>query len=83
MIIRQNVTPKASEAETKQDGPKTTQDDPKTAMVLELHVWGPAFGLSSIDPECIAAIAYCAYVLPRHDWVLIPSNDTSVSPDRM
>ena len=81
MIIRQNVTPKASSADD--ETRRTAQGNPKIAMVLELHVWGPAFGLSSIDPECIAAIAYCAYVLPRHDWVLIPSNDTSVSPDRM
>ena len=51
-------------------------------MVLELHVWGAAFGLPSIDPECNAAIAYCAHVLPHDDWVLIASNDVSVSPDR-
>ncbi|KAL6712391.1 hypothetical protein ACN47E_000268 [Coniothyrium glycines] len=28
-------------------------------MVFELHVWGPAFGLPSIEPECIAIVAYC------------------------
>ncbi|RYP74015.1 hypothetical protein DL770_007678 [Monosporascus sp. CRB-9-2] len=52
-------------------------------MVLELHVWGPAFGLSSIDPECLAAIAYFAYVVPREDWALSASNDVSVCPDHI
>ncbi|RYP76565.1 hypothetical protein DL771_001634 [Monosporascus sp. 5C6A] len=51
-------------------------------MVFELHVWGPAFGLSSIDPECLAAIAYFAYVVPRGDWTLSASNDASICPDR-
>ncbi|KIV94434.1 hypothetical protein PV10_02201 [Exophiala mesophila] len=49
-------------------------------MVLELHVWGPAFGLPSIDPQCAAAISYCRQSLPRDGWTLIPSNDTHVSP---
>ncbi|KAI0200839.1 Tom37 C-terminal domain-containing protein [Astrocystis sublimbata] len=50
-------------------------------MVFQLHVWGPAFGLDSIDPECLAAIAAFRHIFPRHDWVLIPSNDTALSPD--
>jgi len=49
-------------------------------MVLELHTWGPAFTLPSIDPQCLAAIAYLSYTLSRDQWVLIPSNDTSLSP---
>ncbi|RYP09108.1 hypothetical protein DL764_001475 [Monosporascus ibericus] len=52
-------------------------------MVFELHVWGPAFGLSSIDPDCLAAIAYFAYVVPREDWILSASNDVSVCPDHI
>lgn len=27
-------------------------------MVLELHILGPAFGLPSIDAQCLAAVAY-------------------------
>ncbi len=52
-------------------------------MVLELHVWGPAFGLSSIDPECLAVVVYFDFMLPRGDWSLIASNDISASLDRM
>ncbi|KAK7756929.1 hypothetical protein SLS62_000945 [Diatrype stigma] len=52
-------------------------------MALKLHVWGPAFGLSSIDPECLAAISYFQYTVPCDDWTLIASNDTSVSPDHV
>lgn len=50
-------------------------------MVLELHVWGPAFGLPSIDPQCLATIAYFSQALPPQDeWILIPSSDPAVSP---
>lgn len=50
-------------------------------MALELHVWGPAFGLDSIDPECLGAITCFRRCLPREDWTLIASNDAAVSPD--
>ncbi|XXH05450.1 hypothetical protein Hte_011877 [Hypoxylon texense] len=50
-------------------------------MALELHVWGPAFGLDSIDPECLGAIACFRHFVPREDWSLIASNDAAVSPD--
>ena len=50
-------------------------------MVLELHVWGPAFNLPSIDPQCLAAIAYFSLAVPREEWVLIASSDASVSPN--
>ncbi|KAM0282342.1 hypothetical protein ACHAQH_003021 [Verticillium albo-atrum] len=46
---------------------------------FELHVWGPAFGLPSIDAECIAAIAYLHKALPSSEWTLIPSSDPSVT----
>ncbi|KAI1077669.1 outer mitochondrial membrane transport complex protein-domain-containing protein [Whalleya microplaca] len=52
-------------------------------MALRLHVWGPAFGLDSIDPECIAAIACFDHVVSSGDWTLIASNDAAVSPDHV
>ncbi|KAI8202074.1 hypothetical protein K4K48_002886 [Colletotrichum sp. SAR 10_66] len=45
---------------------------------LELHVWGPAFGLPSVDAECLAAIAYLHTALPSSEWRLVPSNDPAV-----
>ncbi|KAH7406036.1 Eisosome component PIL1-domain-containing protein [Phaeosphaeria sp. MPI-PUGE-AT-0046c] len=47
-------------------------------MLLELHTWGPAFGLPSIEPECIATIAYCQRVIPKGQWTLIADYDTTV-----
>ncbi|KAF2501159.1 hypothetical protein BU16DRAFT_500052 [Lophium mytilinum] len=49
-------------------------------MVFELHVWGPAFGLPSIDAECNAAIAFLNLAVARSQWVLIVAHDTSPSP---
>ncbi|ODM15218.1 hypothetical protein SI65_09457 [Aspergillus cristatus] len=49
-------------------------------MVLELHIWGPAFSLPSIDPQCLAAVAYFSLAVPNDNWVLVPSSDPSVSP---
>ncbi|KAH7273574.1 hypothetical protein NW759_000213 [Fusarium solani] len=48
--------------------------------MLDLHVWGSAFGLPSIDPECLAIITYLHISLPASAWRLIPSNDPSISP---
>lgn len=48
-------------------------------MVLELHVWGPAFELPSIDPECIATIAYFHRIVPRSQWALVADYDATVS----
>lgn len=50
-------------------------------MVLELHVWGPAFGLPSIDAECIAAIAYLNRAVPQGQWVVVADHETS-SPNQ-
>lgn len=47
-------------------------------MALELHVWGPAFGLPSIDPECIGTVMYCQRVIPEGQWRLVASYDKSV-----
>ncbi|KAH8710170.1 Eisosome component PIL1-domain-containing protein [Phaeosphaeriaceae sp. PMI808] len=44
-------------------------------MVLELHIWGPAFGLPSIEPECIATVAYCKRVIPEGQWSLVANYD--------
>lgn len=51
-------------------------------MVLELHVWGPAFGLPSIDAECIAAIAYLNRAVPQGQWVVVADHETSPSPNQ-
>jgi sorting and assembly machinery component 37 len=48
--------------------------------MLELHVWGPAFGLPSIDAHCLAAIAYLQQAVPRGKWQLMASSDPSLSP---
>ncbi|CAL5872642.1 uncharacterized protein PFLUO_LOCUS6908 [Penicillium psychrofluorescens] len=48
--------------------------------MLQLHVWGPAFSLPSIDAQCLATIAYCALALPAGSWELVASSDPSVSP---
>ncbi|KAF9884306.1 hypothetical protein FE257_001884 [Aspergillus nanangensis] len=49
-------------------------------MVLELHVWGPAFSLPSIDAQCLATIAYLSLTVPKDAWVLVASSDPSVCP---
>ncbi|KAK1835521.1 Metaxin-1 [Podospora conica] len=47
-------------------------------MVLQLHVWGPAFGLPSIDAECLATIAYFAQTLDSSEYQLIQSSPSAV-----
>ncbi|KAH7078433.1 Eisosome component PIL1-domain-containing protein [Paraphoma chrysanthemicola] len=47
-------------------------------MVFQLHVWGPAFGLPSIEPECIATIAYCQRVIPQGQWGLVSALHATV-----
>lgn len=49
-------------------------------MVLELYIWGPAFGLPSIDAHCLAAVYYFQKSLPAGAWSLIPSSNPHVSP---
>ena len=51
-------------------------------MVLELHIWGPAFGLPSIDTQCLATVAYFTRAVPRSEWVLVASSDPAVCPER-
>jgi sorting and assembly machinery component 37 len=55
-------------------------------MVFELHVWGPAFGLPSIDPESLAAITYYQHALPNSEWVqwkVVASTPGSVPTQRL
>ncbi|EOO03235.1 putative mitochondrial import receptor subunit protein [Phaeoacremonium minimum UCRPA7] len=48
-------------------------------MVLQVHVWGPAFGLPSIDAECLAVITYLAYAAPGSNaWTLAASSPSAV-----
>lgn len=54
-----------------------------SAMLLELHTWGPAFGLPSIEPECIATIAYCQRVIPKGQWTLTADYDSTVGASGM
>ena len=49
-------------------------------MVLELHIWGPAFGLPSIDAPCLATVFYLSQALPSRAWAIVPSSDPNVSP---
>lgn len=51
-------------------------------MVLELHVWGPAFGLPSLDPECLAAIAYFTQAVDRSEWTIVRSSPSAVPTRR-
>ncbi|KAL8700611.1 MAG: hypothetical protein Q9201_005353 [Fulgogasparrea decipioides] len=48
--------------------------------MLQLHVWGPAFDLPSIDPQCLATIAYLSQAVPQGEWELVASSDPTYSP---
>ncbi|KAG8533000.1 uncharacterized protein KY384_001782 [Bacidia gigantensis] len=52
-------------------------------MVFELHIWGPAFTLPSIDPQCLAAVAYLVQTVPRHQWVLVASSNEDIGHARV
>lgn len=49
-------------------------------MVLELHIWGPAFGLPSLDAQCFATVCYLQESLPVDTWALVPSSNPRISP---
>jgi len=51
-----------------------------TNTMITLHVWGPGFGLPSIDPHCLSAIAYLNYAIPPAEWIIIPSSNPHLSP---
>lgn len=61
-------------------GAAATTTTSSTLAMLHLHVWGSAFSLPSIDPECLAAIAYFSEVVPHGEWTLTASNDVSLTP---
>ncbi|KAL8382477.1 hypothetical protein RB595_006317 [Gaeumannomyces hyphopodioides] len=50
---------------------------------LRLHVWGPAFGLASIDAECLAAIAYLEHVAGTGDYELIATSPSAVPTNHL
>ncbi len=48
-------------------------------MPFELYIWGPAFGLDSIDPECLAATAYLSLAAPQPGiWSVVPTSSSAV-----
>ena len=49
-------------------------------MPFELHIWGPGFGLPSIDAECLGALAYLRHCLPKEEWKVVASNDAKACP---
>lgn len=44
------------------------------AMMPELHIYGPAFGLPSIDPECIAATTALSQIFQPNEWRSVVSS---------
>ncbi|CCU81830.1 Metaxin-like protein [Blumeria hordei DH14] len=48
--------------------------------MLELHIWGPAFGLPSIDAHCLAALAYLQQAVPAGNWLVVASSNPALSP---
>ena len=44
---------------------------------LRLHVLGPAFGLPSIDADCIAAVALVKQNVRDGDWSIVPTHEQS------
>lgn len=49
---------------------------------MQLYVLGPAFGLPSIDPECLAAIALLQLYSPG-GWTLVPTHDLAFRLPRL
>lgn len=41
------------------------------ALLMELYIYGPAFGLPSADPECIAAAALLSRTVPAEVLTLV------------
>ncbi|KAF9350697.1 hypothetical protein BGX26_011190 [Mortierella sp. AD094] len=49
------------------------------SITKELYIFGEAFDLPSIDPQCLALIAYLNIVLPN-EYTIIACNDAALSP---
>lgn len=45
--------------------------------MMRLHVLGPAFGLPSIDPQCVAAVALVKKSLREGEWSLFATHEQS------
>ena len=48
--------------------------------MIELHIYGSAFGLPSVDINCLATVYLLQTRLQQKEWRLIASNDLNVSP---
>lgn len=46
--------------------------------LLRLYVWGPAFGLPSLDAECLAVIAYFQQNVRPGDYEIVASSPSAV-----
>ncbi|KAL8298202.1 hypothetical protein RB600_002966 [Gaeumannomyces tritici] len=51
--------------------------------ILRLHVWGPAFGLASLDAECLAAIVYLKYIAEPGDYELVATSPSAVPTNHL
>ena len=53
----------------------------RSSIMLELHIYGSAFDLPSVEIECLAAVALlrCSFQ-DDEAWSLVPSNNPNVSP---
>ncbi|KAG6368481.1 hypothetical protein INS49_002690 [Diaporthe citri] len=47
-------------------------------VLFRLHVWGSAFGLASIDAECLATITYLANALQGDQWEIVATSPSGV-----
>ncbi|KAK5815521.1 outer mitochondrial membrane transport complex protein-domain-containing protein [Linnemannia elongata] len=45
----------------------------------ELYIYGGAFGLPSIDPQCLALISYLS-IVSHQEYTIVESNDPGISP---
>lgn len=48
-------------------------------MPAELYIYGGAFGLPSIDPQCLALISYMS-IVSHQEFSIIECNDAGFSP---
>ncbi|KAF9938537.1 metaxin 1 [Modicella reniformis] len=48
-------------------------------MVAELYIYGPAFGLPSIDSQCLAMMSYLS-IVSHQEYTIVECNDPGISP---
>lgn len=48
--------------------------------ILELHIYGPAFNLPSIDARCLGAIALLQSCLNSDEWHIVSESDPRLNP---